>query len=194
MPEHSCLSHLKNLDKNRNKIKRGLKPGHPIHTLMSEHEMIFGFLERLEKTNQKVQKMESYKKDKSFEVLKDIAEHLIEAEPHHQREEKVLFPELEKRGIFGPPEVMRQEHKILRKAKKELLNLAKKIQADDFPQFKKKLVELTELIVPTLKDHIAKEDNILYPMALQVITEEKDWQKIKEECDKIGYCCFTPKE
>jgi DUF438 domain-containing protein len=193
MANHFCLEHLKKLNKNHNKIKNSLKPGHPIYTLMSEHEVILSFLEKLEKTNEKIQKMKNSKEKKFFEILKDVAEHLIEAEPHHEREEKVLFPEVEKRGIFGPPEVMRKEHKILRKAKKELLNLSKKIQTNNFSQAKKKLAELVALIVPTLKDHIAKEDNILYPMTLQIIKEEKIWQKIKKECDKIGYCCFTPK-
>ncbi|MEM4318545.1 MAG: hemerythrin domain-containing protein [Candidatus Pacearchaeota archaeon] len=186
-----CIYHLKNLDKNREKIKSKLELGHPIHTLMSEHEIILSFLDKIKKINSKIQKMKSYRKDKSFEILKNTAEHLIEAESHHEREEKVLFPELEKRGIFGPPEVMKEEHRILRKAKKELSGLAK-MPIKNFSQFKERLKELENLITPTLKDHIAKEDNILYPMSLQVIKNEKEWAMIKKKCDKIGYCCFTP--
>ncbi|HLF85906.1 MAG TPA: hypothetical protein VI584_02375 [Nitrospiria bacterium] len=44
----------------------------------------------------------------------------------------------------------------------------------------------------TLRDHIFKENNILCPMALQVIPEKNSWDKMKAECDKIEYCCFTP--
>jgi hemerythrin-like domain-containing protein len=43
---------------------------------------------------------------------------------HHQREEDVLFPELEKRGMYGPPMAMREEHKQLRPRKRELKKLA----------------------------------------------------------------------
>jgi len=38
-----------------------------------------------------------------------------------------------------------------------------------------------------------EENNILYPMALEAIKEENVWQEMKSKCDKIGYCCFTPK-
>lgn len=132
MTNHTCLSCFKNLDKNRKKFKKSLNPSHPIHTLMTEHEVILNFLEKLKRENLKIQKMKNYKKDKVFETLKNIAKHLIEAEPHHQREEDVLFPEIEKRGIFGPTEVMREEYKILRKAKKELLNITENASEKKF--------------------------------------------------------------
>jgi DUF438 domain-containing protein len=47
-------------------------------------------------------------------ILEGIAAHLLGAEPHHQREEQVLFAELENRGLFGQPRVMRMEHEDLR--------------------------------------------------------------------------------
>ncbi len=46
----------------------------------------------------------------------------------------------------------------------------------------------------TLRDHIFKENNILYPMAVQVILEPEKWADMKLKCDEIGYCCFTPSE
>jgi hypothetical protein len=62
-----------------------------------------------------------------------------------------------------------------------------------FPSFKSKVTELGEYIARELESHIFKEDNILYQIALQVLTPE-DWEKVKKECDKIGYCCFTPED
>jgi hypothetical protein len=47
-------------------------------------------------------------------------------------------------------------------------------------------------ITEALSSHIYKEDHILYPAALQTITAE-EWQEIREQCDELGYCCFTPK-
>ena len=54
----------------------------------------------------------------------------------------------------------------------------------------KKVEELAAYLTKELPNHIYKEDNILYPMATQVIPNEK-WEGMKRECDKIGYCCFT---
>lgn len=156
--------------------------------------MILGFLDELEKVNRSVQKMKAYsREDNQLKKLEGIAHHLVEADPHHQREEKALFPELEKRGVVGPPEVMRMEHVELRAKKKELLKLAKAAAKTEFAAFKKKLDEIANFIVPTLRDHISKENEILYPMALQVIKEDETWKMMKMKCDRIGYCCFTPK-
>ena len=173
-------------------LKRKLKPGHLIYTLISEHEMILGFLADLAKLNFSIQKMKNYDGEKEvFKKLKDVAEHLAEAEPHHQREEKVLFPELEKKGVIGPPELMRQEHKELRAQKKILEKISKNTKKMEFKDFKRQLGDSSNLITLTLRNHIDKEDSILYPIALEVI-EEGSWPRMKKECDKIGYCCFTP--
>lgn len=173
--------------------KENPKPGHPIHTLISEHEIILSFLDKLERLNKEIQKNDSLDKE-SFKSLKNITHHLIEAEPHYQREEKVLFPELEKRGIFGPPEVMRGEHKKLREVKERMKKLAENFSKMKFDSFKKELKGACNFLLPTLRDHILKENNILYPMALEAIKEEEVWQKIKKDCDRIGYCCFTPRD
>lgn len=190
---HLCSAHMGMLDDEAGKIKTSLKPGHVIHTLVSEHEMILGFLDELEKVNEAAQKMGNYSSNKDeVKKLNHIAEHLIGAEPHHQREENVLFPEVEKRGVFGPPQVMRMEHEDLRRRKHELMEISETADKLDFNTFRKRLDATAGFIVLTLRDHIFKENNILYPMALQVIPDKNSWDKMKTECDKIGYCCFTP--
>ena len=50
-----------------------------------------------------------------MEKLKDIAHHLVEAENHHQREEDVLFPSLEKHNVVEPPNIMKLNHLEFRK-------------------------------------------------------------------------------
>lgn len=172
-------------------MTENLESGHIIHTLMAEHDRILGFLKELGRTNQTIQNMVSLDKaKKESKELLDIAKHLIEAESHHQREEEVLFPELEKREILGPPEMMRMEHKELRSKKKELLKIVQNINKTNFNV--KRLNKVVNFIISTLEEHIYKENNILYPMALEVIEEKDIWDKMKTECDKIGYCCFTP--
>jgi len=174
-------------------FKTTLKPGHVIHTMMSEHEKILGFLDELEKINQKIQKMEAYKEGIEFQRLKNITHHLIEADSHHQREETVLFPELRKRGFSCGPDMMEIEHKDLKKYKKKLKKLVERREKIDFSEFKKELAEIVNFLLPVLREHIFKEDNVLYPTALELIKDQKVWEQMKIGCDKIGYCCFTPK-
>lgn len=172
-----------------------LQPGHIIDTLVKEHKMILDFLDKLEQINKSIQKMKSYHpKREEFEKLKHIAHYLVEAESHHQREEKVLFPKVEERGLLGPPQVMRTEHEQLRSKKKALAQLAGKTGSLKFDEFKGQLNDLVDFIVSMLRDHIDKENNILYPASLKVIKQAQVWQKMKKEADKIGYCCFAPQK
>jgi DUF438 domain-containing protein len=60
-----------------------------------------------------------------------------------------------------------------------------------FEELKKNVLELGGYLVQALESHIFKEDNIIYQIALQILSED-EWQEVKKECDKIGYCCFTP--
>ena len=69
-------------------------------------------------------------------MLSHIVEHLIAADAHHKREEKVLFPEIEKHGIIGPSEVMRGEHNELKQREKNLNKIIKTIEKIDFGEFK----------------------------------------------------------
>jgi DUF438 domain-containing protein len=190
-----CSIHLELLKDQVEKMKSQLPPGHVVSTLVSEHESILCFLDTLETVNKAIQKMDSYNAEREeFRKLAHIAEHLVAAELHHQREEEILFPVLERRGVHGPPMIMRQEHTQLREYKQQLKQLAETASQSDFGEFKQRLDKIVEFIVPTLREHIFKENNILYPTALQVIEDESIWEKLKVECDKIGYCCFTPQD
>jgi DUF438 domain-containing protein len=190
---HLCSAHMEMLGDEANEFKNNLSKGHVLHTLVSEHEMILGFLDKLEKANEEIQKMTNfYVDDSNFKIVTHVAEHLEGAEPHHQREEEVLFPAVEERGVYGPTEIMRMEHKDLRRYKKDLIDLAGKFGAENFEETKKRLETTVKFILLTLRDHIFKENNILYPAALGVITDANDWNELKKKCDEIGYCCFTP--
>lgn len=174
-------------------LKKNLESGHVLHTLISEHEIILEFLNELEKANIAIQKNKKIdEKEKIIEKLKHIAECLVETELHHKREEDVLFSEVEKAGIIGPTEVMRQEHSVLKEKKKELKELVGKLGKVNNEELNTMINDLVNFIVPTLRDHISKENDILYPCAYQSIPQKENWKEMKKRCDKIGYCCFTP--
>jgi DUF438 domain-containing protein len=169
-----------------------IESAHPISILKAEHEIILENLKTLEKIARRIKSNVSLDQlNEELSRMEPIVELLLEAESHHQREEKALFPRLEERGITGPPNVMRIEHEDLRTRKRALKKLLDERNTLDRNYLVSKLHELSTYIVLTLNDHIYKENNILYPLALRVIPE-KEWGRIKEEFDTIGYCCFTP--
>lgn len=192
---HLCSMHMEMLKGELEKMTNSLEKGHVIDTLVKEHEIILSFLDELEETNKKIQELETYAPDcELFKKLLSLAQNLLGAEPHHQREEQVLFPEVENRGVTGPTRIMVMEHEDLRRYKHDVLDLAENVSTMDFTEFKNRLNASAKLLILTLRDHIFKENNILYPTSLEVIQDADSWQKLKDACDKIGYCSFTPQQ
>jgi len=167
-------------------------PENPVHILMEEHKILLQLSEKLNNIVNKVQQAKdvSYVSE-DISQLKHIAEDLMDAERHYLREENVLFPLLEKHEITEPPAIMWMEHNQLREKKKQLYNLVNKYNAIRFQDFKKQLDENAKSLTSILSSHIFKENNILFPMALQVVIEQ-EWKDARREFDEIGYCCFTP--
>ncbi|MEW6141798.1 MAG: DUF438 domain-containing protein [Chloroflexota bacterium] len=167
-------------------------PGHPIHTFMEEHKVILRNLSELKTIVEGLKDKDNLADlGGDLERLKDIAHHLVEAESHHQREEEVLFPVLEKHDVVEPPQIMKAEHVDLRQKKKELYGASHNAEDTPFSEFKTRVIDAGEFLTQELEGHIFKEDNILYQIALQVLSDG-EWAEIKKACDRIGYCCFTP--
>jgi hypothetical protein len=167
---------------------------HPVHTFMEEHKIILYSLSELSLLIERLKGIDNFETMRDdLEKLKDIAHHLVEAESHHDREEQCLFPKLEKHDVSEPPKIMRMDHVEFKKRKQELNKLAHNHEDYDFGAFKEKVIALGVYLTQELESHIFKEDNILYQIALQVLSKE-EWDDVKKEADKIGYCCFTPKD
>jgi len=189
---HVCALHLEVLEDKLAPVRKGLPPGHVLDTLYREHDEILRFLDILEAVNRRLQRKQAYDPaDDDHATLREVAEKLVDAENHHAREERVLFPELERRGVDGPPRVMRLEHVDLRAQKAQLLELAGGVAAMDFAAFQRDLAEIASHLAFGLRDHIFKENTILYPTALEVVPAAA-WDGLKKACDAVGYCSFTP--
>ena len=189
-----CDIHLEVLRDSLVAKRQEVSAPHPVHTFMEEHKHILDTLNELGSLVERLKGITSLANmGEDQEKLKDIAHHLVEAESHHQREEETLFPALERHDIAEPPQIFRLDHAEFRERKQQLYQLAHNPQDYDFAQFKSQVIELGEYLSKELDSHIFKEDNILYQIALQVLDPE-EWAKVKKECDKIGYCCFTPED
>ena len=83
------------------------------------------------------------------------------------------------------------EHNQIREKKKEIQTLTKSLNTLEFQDFKEQHREIARSFSNFLSSHFFKENNILFPTALQVIIDN-EWKEIRKEIDEIGYCCFTP--
>ncbi|RKD29493.1 DUF438 domain-containing protein [Thermohalobacter berrensis] len=188
-----CEIHMEVLKDELVKLKKQIDQGHVLDILIKEHDEILKYLNELEIVNNKIQTMKSFAGEKKeFTKLKYLADRLLETEKHHQREEDVLFIQMEERKITGPTRIMRMEHDDLRERKQLIKELSENVSKLDFKEFKTKLDEAVKYIIFNLRDHIFKENYILYPTALEAIKDPKKWQEMKRQFDKIGYCSFTP--
>ncbi|MFW9919511.1 MAG: PAS domain-containing protein, partial [Candidatus Thorarchaeota archaeon] len=92
---------------------------------------------------------------------------------HYKRLQNQLFPILEKAGITGPSTVMWAKQDEIREM------LSKVDQSN-----------LKELMA-AVEDMIYKEENILYPMSLENLSEY-DWVRVRIGGEEIGYAWVTP--
>jgi uncharacterized protein len=157
------------------------QPGHPVHTFKLENKEIDMLV------NFKIQlHFDRFKADDSsdhvFKLIEDL-NLLLDIEKHYSRKENLLFPFLEKYGIFGPTKVMWGVddgiREAIKTAKQLLTNYSKDQQQD--------VLNALEFVIREVSEMIFKEENILLPMALQHLTED-EWIKIAHESEEIGYC------
>ncbi len=93
---------------------------------------------------------------------------------HNKKEENHLFPLIEERGVprhSGPLAVMLSEHEQSRELLAKWRPLAERYASDDrsvLDELRRLFAEYSEL----LKNHFWKENDILYPMAKRVLSDD----------------------
>jgi DUF438 domain-containing protein len=98
----------------------------------------------------------------------------------------LLFPYLEKYGITAPPKVMWGVDDEIRTEIKRGRKLL-----DEYKGNKKEVLDKIEETSNRINEMIFKEKSILFPMALDTLTEG-EWLDIENESDEIGYCLVEP--
>jgi DUF438 domain-containing protein len=187
-----CDIHLAMLKESFEKEGPLAPAGHPIRILMEEHKMLFQFADELKNVakGMKGAKGSTSAGDK-MDQLKHIVKHLRDSDSHYVREENVLFPSLEKHGIKEPPAVMWIEHDKIRDIKKSVYRIVDSFKVIASEDFAAQLDAAALALAEMLSSHFYKENNILFPAALEVIGES-EWLEIRNQFDELGYCCFTP--
>ena len=94
---------------------------------------------------------------------------------HHQKEEGILFRHMQEQGIpldGCPLGLMLSEHGLGRQYTHALLSAARAMQSGD-PGANQRAIQSSRSYVTLLRQHIFKEDHILFPMADEVIPNDQ---------------------
>lgn len=162
------------------------QPGHPVHTFKMENreiDMLVNF--KIELHKDRFAKEDT--SENRYKLIEDL-NLLWDIDKHYSRKENLLFPYLEKYGIYGPTKVMWGVDDDIRRAIKQA-----KQALTEYAGNKDEIIELLNLLIKEVNEMIFKEENILFPMALETLTED-EWMQIAAESDEIGYCLTVPQE
>jgi DUF438 domain-containing protein len=165
--------------------------GHPVDTLMKENRELEKVIIMLDELFSKAKSLGDEETGSWMLQVHNAFNSLMDVDKHYRKKEYLIFPFLEKYEITGPPKVMWGKHDEIRellKASIEALNVREPITADEARS-------LTELVfTPAVKgvsDMISKEEEILFPMCLDKLTEA-DWYSVYRQTGEFGYCLYDP--
>lgn len=158
--------------------------GHPIHTFKLENRELERLINESIKPNAESYKSSGSAEDKN-KLLSDLNA-LLDIDKHYSRKENLLFPYLEKYGITAPPKVMWGVDDEIRD---EIKQAKAKLQSEE--DSKEDRAKAVEEAANKVNEMIFKEENILFPMSLDTLTED-EWFNIAAESDEIGYCLTQP--
>ncbi|MBM3404459.1 MAG: DUF438 domain-containing protein [Bacteroidetes bacterium] len=168
-------------------------PGHPVDTFRKENRELEAVVTRLHELFSKSAEMaQSIGFEAYLNRLRALFNSLMDVDKHYRRKENLLFPFLERYGITGPPTVMWGKHDetraLLKSAIENLNTLSSPSSEMVQSAIENHLLPATEAI----KGMILKEEEILFPMTLDKLTEQ-DWYDIYRQTNEIGYCLYDPK-
>ena len=157
--------------------------GHPVATFVAENREASSRLDALRKILEQAGNAPTPATFTQFAgrfgaTLDDLAQ----IEKHYLRKENQLFPFLEKRGFSGPTQVMWALHDDIRAQ----LKIARKPETAPAER-----IGAAATLVTEIGDMIQKEELILLPVALDLLTED-DWRAIRHGEGDIGYAWITP--
>lgn len=142
-----------------------------LRQLKSEHPPLLAQLEGLFNLTKQIQE-DSGIENIFEELIIKVHEFKAALDPHSEREEGVLFPMM---GVYigttsGPIAVMEYEHD---QAKAKIHKFLEKAGSSKTDLEKKNLSDLVKNAYFILTEHFAKEENVLFPMAERMLSEDE---------------------
>lgn len=156
----------------------------PTETLKHEHQVILLVLAGAQKEAEQIRQTGKVDADKVREMLDFFRTFADRC--HHAKEEQLLFAKLVEHGLpgdSGPIAAMLHEHELgrarLRAVDQALPDAA---QGDDAEA--QVVADNLQGYAELLRQHITKEDEVLYPLADQLLTPE-DQQELDQAFEKV---------
>jgi len=152
--------------------------------LIREHEDIKLMLNILETISGKLEK-DNELNIAHFEKILDFIKKFAD-KCHHGKEENILFPAMVAHGIpneIGPIAVMLDEHKLGRLYLNSLINAFEEYLTNKQASYNN-IISSSRSYVEHLRNHIEKENDILFKMA-DIVFNETEQSKIYDDFEKL---------
>ncbi len=162
--------------------------GHPVHTFIQENRALQLEVAALEELFTRAAA------GFSNELVYEITGHfnaLMDVDKHYRRKEYLLFPLLEQKGITGPPTVMWGKHDEARGMLKAALEALHTLRDADQAALTGAIDLQLRPAADAIEEMIYKEEEILFPMCLDTLTEA-EWAGILAGSADIGYSLYAP--
>ena len=170
-----------------------LKPipdGHPVDVFRKENQEIRNVVNAISTLIGNMVEQTDSVLTENIIKLRGLFNNLYDVDKHYQRKEYLLFKKKKKLEITGPPKVMWGKQDEIREQIKGSIDV---LQVETMtPEEFKAAAEM--VLKPAAKgawDMITKEEEILFPMALDAITEAQ-WYEISKQSIEIGFCLYDP--
>lgn len=164
--------------------------GHPLDVFKKENIELLKVVEKAQWALSELNKVNNDEFATFIIGLQALFNQLMDVDKHYQRKEYLVFPHLEQNEITGPPKVMWGKHDEIREQLKGCIEI---LQVKDLT--KADLADSLELLFfPTLQaltDMVHKEEEILFPMSMDVLTTE-NWWHIHKQTLEFGFCLYDP--
>ena len=156
----------------------------PIDVLMQEHRVIEGALDALETAANRLERGESIRPTFFIDAagfIRDFADGC-----HHSKEEGVLFGAMVDAGApaeGGAIAMMLDEHEEGRRYTRAMRGAAMRLDRGD-DTGRGEIIANARRYVALLRDHIAKEDEMLFPMAAELIPPSRE-DELMERFERV---------
>jgi hemerythrin-like domain-containing protein len=163
----------------------------PIQDLIAEHEAVKLTLRILDKICSNIEQTGKISNPEHLNQLIEFFSVFVD-KCHHGKEEELLFPALEASGVprdRGPIGVMLAEHQQGRDYIQKMKEAISQYNGGD-REAAAKLVKNARAYIALLRQHIDKENNVLFPIGDNRLSEKKKeelWEGFETiETQKIG--------
>ncbi len=187
-----CDIHSQVLDGNIDHTgSKEIPAGHPVDTFKKENAALIKECNEIRQIIHELKDLEEFDLKKYTNQIRAKFNALMDVDKHFQRKENLLFPFLEKKNITGPPKVMWAKDDEIREKLKASIEAADINVIKETDDMNNAINYLFIPAVEAVEDMIMKEEEILFPMTLDSLTE-LEWYEIYQQTPDIGFCLIDP--